>query len=67
MRTTIASCASAAAQVKKNGRPYKFGAMTSRERRIIHLALQNDKEVETSSEGVAPNRYTVIKLLKARR
>lgn len=50
----------AAERVKKTGTPYKFGPMTSRERRIIHLALRNDPAVETSSEGVAPARHTVI-------
>jgi predicted RNA-binding protein Jag len=34
--------------------------MTSRERRIIHLALRDDAGVRTVSEGVAPRRHTVI-------
>jgi spoIIIJ-associated protein len=54
------SAEAAAEKVKKTGVPYKFGPMTSRERRIIHLALRDDPAVETTSEGVAPNRYTVI-------
>jgi spoIIIJ-associated protein len=57
----------AAEMVKKTGKPYKFAPMTSRERRIIHLALRNDPAVETTSEGVAPNRHTVIHAVKAKR
>ena len=34
--------------------------MNPAERRIIHSALQEVPEVETSSEGVEPNRYIVI-------
>jgi spoIIIJ-associated protein len=54
------SAEAAAERVKKTGTPYPFGPMTSRERRIIHLALRDDPAVETTSEGVAPNRHTVI-------
>jgi spoIIIJ-associated protein len=54
----------AAERVKKTGVPYPFAPMTSRERRIIHLALRDDPAVETSSEGVAPNRHTVIHAAK---
>jgi spoIIIJ-associated protein len=56
----------AAERVKKTGMPYKFGPMSSRERRIIHLALRDDPAVETTSEGVAPNRHTVIHAAKAK-
>jgi spoIIIJ-associated protein len=54
----------AAERVKKTGTPYKFGPMTSRERRILHLALRGDPAVETTSEGAAPDRHTIIKLAK---
>jgi spoIIIJ-associated protein len=54
----------AAERVKKTGVPYKFSPMTSRERRILHLALRDDPDVETTSEGVAPNRHTVIHAAK---
>ncbi len=54
----------AAERVKKTGVPYPFSPMTSRERRILHLALRDDPDIETTSEGVAPNRHTVIQLAK---
>ena len=36
--------------------------MTPYERRIVHVALRDDKRVTTVSEGSEPNRYIVIKL-----
>jgi spoIIIJ-associated protein len=53
--------------VKRTGVPFRFSPMTSRERRVIHLALRDDPEVETVSEGVAPDRQTVIYSVKAKR
>jgi spoIIIJ-associated protein len=35
--------------------------MSSVERKIIHLYLQNREDVETASEGAEPNRYVVVK------
>jgi spoIIIJ-associated protein len=34
--------------------------MTSFERRIIHMALRNDKRVFTESEGEEPRRMVVV-------
>lgn len=39
----------------------KLDPMNSYERRIVHTALANFKNIETQSEGEEPNRYTVIK------
>ncbi len=39
----------------------KLDSMNSYERRIIHNALINNKNVYTESEGEEPNRYVVIK------
>ena len=39
----------------------KLDSMNSYERRIIHNALTNNKQVYTESEGEEPNRYVVIK------
>ena len=52
----------AAEEVKKTGRPYEMRPMTSRERRIVHVTLNDDEEVSTASVGSPPFRYTVIGL-----
>ena len=46
-------------------RMLKLEPMNPYERRIIHSALQNDKFVNTYSEGDEPNRRVVIDLKKA--
>ncbi|HHV94449.1 MAG TPA: protein jag [Firmicutes bacterium] len=47
-------------RVKRTGRRAVLDPMNAMERRIIHLALQNDAGVETHSEGVAPYRRVII-------
>lgn len=37
--------------------------MPAFERRIIHLFLENDKEIKTESEGEGPNRRVIIKYI----
>ena len=54
------SAEAAAEKVKQAGVPFRFQPMTSRERRIIHLALRDDPEVKSLSEGTAPHRHTVV-------
>ena len=54
------SAEAAAEKVKQAGVPFRFQPMSSRERRIIHLALRDDPEVKSLSEGVAPRRHTVV-------
>ncbi len=56
------SAETAAQQVLATGRPFEFGPMTSRERRIIHLALRGHGAVTTRSEGAPPQRYAVVYL-----
>ena len=51
-----------AAKVKRTGEEVRLEPMAAGERRIIHLALQDDGAVTTESEGEAPHRYVVIKL-----
>ncbi|MEE3453770.1 RNA-binding cell elongation regulator Jag/EloR [Dialister sp.] len=51
-----------AGKVKRTGEPVKLEPMAAGERRIIHLALQNDNAITTDSEGEAPHRYVVIRL-----
>ena len=53
--------AAAAAEVKRSGTIYRFDPMSSVERRIIHVYLQADTEIETASEGDGSFRRVVIK------
>src|SRR5205085_8231908 len=41
----------AAERVRKTKMPYEFGPMSSRERRIVHLALRDDGDLKTESAG----------------
>lgn len=50
----------AAEKVRKNGMPYAFAPMSSRERRIIHLALRSKEDLRTESEGEGPSRHLVV-------
>ncbi len=50
-----------AGKVKRTGEEVRLEPMPAGERRIIHLALQNDKAVTTESEGETPYRCVVIK------
>lgn len=50
----------AADKVKRSKVPYEFSPMTSRERRIIHLALRNEPAVRSESGGVGPYRKVVV-------
>lgn len=50
----------AAERVRKTGRPYRFAPMTSRERRILHLALRDQSDLRTESEGAGPERRVVV-------
>lgn len=51
-------------KVKKTRRSVALEPMNPYERRIIHSALQNDKFVETHSEGEEPYRKVVVTLKK---
>jgi len=50
----------AVAEAARTGRPVALEPMTSVERKIVHLYLQEMDGVGTSSEGVEPNRYVVV-------
>lgn len=50
----------AADRVRDTGMPFPLGPMNARERRIIHLALNNRSEVRTESEGQGAERKVVI-------
>ncbi len=49
-----------AAKVAKTGRYAKLEPMDASERRIIHLALQDNEKVTTMSKGTEPKRYVII-------
>lgn len=49
-------------QVRKNGRPFTFGVLNSTERRIIHLALQNEEDLATESVGEGRERRLQVRL-----
>ncbi len=49
-------------KVKRTRKSFALEAMNPYERRIIHSALQNDKYVETYSEGEEPYRHVVVKI-----
>ena len=50
----------AAERVRKSGMPYAFSPMSSRERRIVHLALRDDTDLRTESQGEAAQRHVVV-------
>ena len=51
-----------ASKEKRTGKPVVLEPMNPYERRVIHSALQNDKYVETHSEGEEPFRRVVVTL-----
>jgi len=50
----------AAERVRKSGMPYAFAPMSSRERRIVHLALRDFTDLRTDSDGEAALRHVVV-------
>ena len=50
----------AAERVRKSGMPYAFAPMSSRERRIVHLALRDFTDLRTESDGEAALRHVVV-------
>jgi spoIIIJ-associated protein len=50
----------AAERVRKTGVPYEFAPMSSRERRIVHLALREQADLHTESRGDGPRRCLVV-------
>lgn len=55
-----AAAAVAADKVRQTGSPYSFAPMSSRERRIVHLALRDKTDLRTESEGEGLRRYVVV-------
>ena len=55
----------AAKEVKRWGDPVKMPEMNAHDRRIIHMALRDDPEITTESEGEGAMKKVVISLKKA--
>ncbi len=53
------SAETAAESVRRTGQPFSFPPMSSRERRMLHLALKGFDEIETASSGEGLNRFVV--------
>jgi spoIIIJ-associated protein len=54
------SAQTVAERVKESNLAYRFAPMTSRERRIIHLALRDETELRSESSGTGPGRHVVV-------
>jgi spoIIIJ-associated protein len=52
----------AANQVRKNGVPFTFGVLNSTERRIIHMALSTEEDLNTESVGAGRDRRLQVRL-----
>lgn len=50
----------AADKVRQTGSPYHFAPMSSRERRILHLALRDEHDLHTESDGEGLRRSVVL-------
>ncbi|HMD31444.1 MAG TPA: R3H domain-containing nucleic acid-binding protein [Candidatus Acidoferrales bacterium] len=50
----------AAQRVRELGQPFPLSPMSPRERRVVHLAVGNEKGVRTASEGEGERRRVVI-------
>jgi spoIIIJ-associated protein len=50
----------AAEKVRQTGTPYHFAPMSSRERRMVHLALRDEADLRTESDGEGRDRCVVL-------
>lgn len=50
----------AAEKVRQTGTPFHFAPMSSRERRVVHLALRDQTDLRTESDGEGFNRCVVL-------
>lgn len=56
----------AADRVRETHAPFRFNPLPARERRIIHLVLQNQPGVRTASEGAGEQRQVVVYPVEAK-
>jgi len=54
------AAAQAAERVRQTGQEYSFSPMSARERRIVHLALRDEADLATESEGEGARRFVVV-------
>ncbi|MGJ5814741.1 protein jag [Paludibaculum fermentans] len=54
------SALTVAERVRESKVPYRFNPMSSRERRLIHLAMRDQTDLRSESAGVGPGRHVVI-------
>ncbi len=52
----------AAQNVRKNGKPFTFGKLNATERRVIHLTLQSETDLNTESVGDGRERRLQVRL-----
>jgi spoIIIJ-associated protein len=50
----------AAGRVRETHAPFRFNAMSSRERRILHLVLKEEAGVRSESEGAGEERQVIV-------
>ncbi|MFZ0319718.1 MAG: R3H domain-containing nucleic acid-binding protein [Candidatus Sulfotelmatobacter sp.] len=55
----MAACV-AAEKVRQTGVPFHFAPMSSRERRMVHLALRDEADLRTESDGEGRDRCVVL-------
>jgi spoIIIJ-associated protein len=60
MRELRLTAETAAERVIKTNKPFAFNPMSSRERRVLHLALRNQTAVRSESASSPHGRYLVI-------
>jgi spoIIIJ-associated protein len=58
---------STAAKVKRTGREIEIPNLQAHERRVIHMVLRDDPNVETHSEGEGRHRRLVVSPRRGRR
>jgi spoIIIJ-associated protein len=66
-RTVRAMARTAAQRAERSGRPVTLEALNPRERRIVHIALGDERGVTTRSEGEDPNRVVIVSPRRERR
>jgi len=47
-------------RVSESGQPFSFAPMSSRERRMLHLALRDEADFRTESSGEGARRFVIL-------